>query len=253
MQIGYAGNPCPKCGYVRAAAETAPDWQCPNCGIAYLKYVEAQQKPQRHIDGRTSSGRDVAGFDLTAHREVLITQKSEVVQLLPVETKTPYRISGTAGKPMGYAAKQGGSSLEFELHFFNLLGKTVFHALNVAPALGSSYCLIYDSQKLGIGAIRSMRSLLTTKFSIENGHGDTIMEVESPVWGLSPLVFTTDGKKVASVRSESSGGILSIIFKAFSEVRVEFHANSLDNDRRILVLATALYVPVIEAIRRSRY
>lgn len=32
------GKPCPKCGYVRAAADTNPDWQCPKCGIAYLKY-----------------------------------------------------------------------------------------------------------------------------------------------------------------------------------------------------------------------
>ena len=29
---------CPKCGHVRAAAEIAPDWQCPACGIAYEKY-----------------------------------------------------------------------------------------------------------------------------------------------------------------------------------------------------------------------
>ena len=29
---------CPKCGHVRTAAETAPAWQCPACGIAYNKY-----------------------------------------------------------------------------------------------------------------------------------------------------------------------------------------------------------------------
>lgn len=29
---------CPKCGHVRGAAETAPAWQCPACGIAYHKY-----------------------------------------------------------------------------------------------------------------------------------------------------------------------------------------------------------------------
>lgn len=30
--------PCPKCGYLRRAADTAPDWQCPACGIAIHKY-----------------------------------------------------------------------------------------------------------------------------------------------------------------------------------------------------------------------
>ena len=28
---------CPKCGYVRKPSDTAPDWQCPSCGIAYAK------------------------------------------------------------------------------------------------------------------------------------------------------------------------------------------------------------------------
>jgi hypothetical protein len=28
---------CPKCGYVRTATDPAPDWQCPSCGVAYLK------------------------------------------------------------------------------------------------------------------------------------------------------------------------------------------------------------------------
>jgi hypothetical protein len=28
---------CPKCKYVRTAADQAPEWQCPSCGVAYLK------------------------------------------------------------------------------------------------------------------------------------------------------------------------------------------------------------------------
>jgi predicted nucleic acid-binding Zn-ribbon protein len=29
---------CPKCGHVRSPNETAPDWECPACGIVYAKY-----------------------------------------------------------------------------------------------------------------------------------------------------------------------------------------------------------------------
>lgn len=29
---------CPKCGHARTAADVAPDWRCPACGIAYHKY-----------------------------------------------------------------------------------------------------------------------------------------------------------------------------------------------------------------------
>ena len=29
---------CPKCSYVRQPTDTAPDWECPACGIVYAKY-----------------------------------------------------------------------------------------------------------------------------------------------------------------------------------------------------------------------
>ncbi|PWK52899.1 hypothetical protein [Pleionea mediterranea] len=31
-------NICPKCKYQRSATDTAPEWQCPKCGIAYSKF-----------------------------------------------------------------------------------------------------------------------------------------------------------------------------------------------------------------------
>lgn len=33
-----AGRPCPKCSHARRATDTGPEWQCPSCGVAYLKY-----------------------------------------------------------------------------------------------------------------------------------------------------------------------------------------------------------------------
>jgi hypothetical protein len=45
MASSYAGKPCPKCKYVRAASDTAPDWQCPKCGVAYAKFPQAQSAP----------------------------------------------------------------------------------------------------------------------------------------------------------------------------------------------------------------
>jgi hypothetical protein len=29
---------CPKCGYVRKPTDTAPEWECPSCQIAYAKF-----------------------------------------------------------------------------------------------------------------------------------------------------------------------------------------------------------------------
>jgi uncharacterized Tic20 family protein len=45
MASSYTGKPCPKCAHVRSEAETAPDWQCPKCGIVYAKF--GQETPAR--------------------------------------------------------------------------------------------------------------------------------------------------------------------------------------------------------------
>ncbi len=38
---------CPKCRHTRQAIETAPDWQCPACGVAYAKVAEANRPLER--------------------------------------------------------------------------------------------------------------------------------------------------------------------------------------------------------------
>jgi len=44
---------CPKCGYVRKFGETAPDWQCPSCGVAYAKAGTPEVQRER---ARPSAG-----------------------------------------------------------------------------------------------------------------------------------------------------------------------------------------------------
>ena len=61
---------CPKCGHARAAADAAPAWQCPACGIAYNKFgtrpeasarepVAAREDRREHA--KTVGERDTAG------------------------------------------------------------------------------------------------------------------------------------------------------------------------------------------------
>lgn len=38
---------CPKCQHVRPADTRAPDWQCPACGVAYVKAAEAAEAARR--------------------------------------------------------------------------------------------------------------------------------------------------------------------------------------------------------------
>ena len=36
---------CPRCQYVRQASDTAPEWQCPRCGVAYDKVQPGATAP----------------------------------------------------------------------------------------------------------------------------------------------------------------------------------------------------------------
>lgn len=40
---------CPKCGYVRQSKEDAPDWQCPSCGVAYVKAAQAAHRERAMV------------------------------------------------------------------------------------------------------------------------------------------------------------------------------------------------------------
>ena len=41
---------CPKCRHIRQANETAPEWQCPACGVAYAKVAEAGRPLDRPVE-----------------------------------------------------------------------------------------------------------------------------------------------------------------------------------------------------------
>lgn len=40
------GKICPNCGYVRKTTDTAPNWQCPACGVAYAKAAAHSAHPE---------------------------------------------------------------------------------------------------------------------------------------------------------------------------------------------------------------
>lgn len=45
-------NDCPKCGYARQPADTAPGTECPRCGVIFAKYYEALAKNPALADRR---------------------------------------------------------------------------------------------------------------------------------------------------------------------------------------------------------
>lgn len=245
MASSYTGKPCPKCAYVRTAADTAPDWQCPKCGIAYVKFEAAQAAP-------TSFGPGAKDLDLSTHKEVFITQKFEVMELFNVETRNRYQVSDAGGRPIAYAAEENtgfagfflrqifGHWRSFEIHFYNNARQAVLHAVHPFRFYFSRL-EVFNAKQERIGAIQKQFAILSKKFSVEDGQGRTVMEVSSPLWKLWTFPFVHDGETVASVNKKWSG-LLSEAFTDRDNFQVQYLSASLGNDARSVILAAAIYV-----------
>ena len=58
---------CPKCAYERLAADTAPSYECPKCGIVYAKYQAIDRSS--NASGR-SAGTVQGGTSATSHSSI---------------------------------------------------------------------------------------------------------------------------------------------------------------------------------------
>ena len=49
FELQFDGKTCVKCAYKRQATDTAPDWACPSCGVAYVKSEAAEREKQAQL------------------------------------------------------------------------------------------------------------------------------------------------------------------------------------------------------------
>jgi hypothetical protein len=49
---------CPKCGYTRTKSDITPDYECPQCGVIYEKYVRAQADKAERAAAQAAAQRE---------------------------------------------------------------------------------------------------------------------------------------------------------------------------------------------------
>jgi ribosomal protein S27AE len=76
-----ARKPCPKCGYVRTAADANPAWQCPKCQIAYLKYHLAAPMLGARL---AAGGRQLAGKAVSDHSVYVLIAANLVASAIAI-------------------------------------------------------------------------------------------------------------------------------------------------------------------------
>jgi hypothetical protein len=78
------GKPCPKCAYVRTAADTNPAWQCPKCLIAYAKFRPGGATPLRAR--LAAGGRELAAEAKADHSVVALLAANLLALLIAWQT-----------------------------------------------------------------------------------------------------------------------------------------------------------------------
>ncbi|MGQ3685582.1 MAG: hypothetical protein ACUBOA_11355 [Candidatus Loosdrechtia sp.] len=49
---------CPKCGYERKATDSAPEWQCPACGVAYAKVSSSSHSSTESVSNHAAKRKE---------------------------------------------------------------------------------------------------------------------------------------------------------------------------------------------------
>ena len=154
------GKTCPKCRYKRTATETAPDWQCPKCGIAYAKFEQAQSgtmpgtspvagtgRPASAARAPAPSGGGSTGLAMFVHLSILIGFVIPFFGLI-----VPIVVWITKGGKDDLAVANAKEAINFQITTILwtllvvglvLLGFKVFPLFFVAGALGVALALAF--------------------------------------------------------------------------------------------------------------
>ena len=188
-------------------------------------------------------------LDLTQHNDLVITQQVEHLEaFVGFETANRYNIMTEDGQHLLYAFEESGAiSRQFlgshrplSIHVVEDGSRHVFTAQRSFFWFMSHLHIRDDSDK-HIGSLQRKMKFLGRRFDLEGPNGQLVAEVRGRL--LRPhtfMIHKPGGDEVARVTKKWSG----LIREAFTDAdtfRLQFH-NDLDQDFRMLVLATAFAI-----------
>lgn len=142
MAESYVGKPCPKCKHVRTANEAAPDWQCPKCGVAYAKFLAAQQGAAATLTGTMPAARPgyvaqsapsgSTGLAIFTHASILI---GLVVPLLGIIVPVVVWITQRQSNELAVACAKEALNFQISVLLWSVLLVGVAIGGAVAPPL----------------------------------------------------------------------------------------------------------------------
>jgi hypothetical protein len=130
---------CPKCGYERRPTDSAPDWQCPSCNVAYVKAAPAQAAELEEDSGESewllSRGQKIVIHSILFN---FLLRAADQGHLLPPWLSyllyfctAAYSLLGVVKICSGLEKSQGAKILFMVLSYFPLINLVALVYLNV--------------------------------------------------------------------------------------------------------------------------
>ncbi len=188
--------------------------------------------------------------DLTQHQELVVSQQVEHLEAFTgFETANRYNILTADGQHLLYAFEESGALSRQFLGTHRPLSIHVVEdgSRNVLTAHRSffwfkSHMHVQDASDRRVGSLQRRLTVLGRRFALEGPDGQQIAEVRGRM--LRPntfMVHNRQGEEVARV-TKRWGGIMREAFTDADTFRVQFHKESLDQEFRMLTLATAFAI-----------
>lgn len=186
---------------------------------------------------------------------LVVKQIFEFAEVFTFETRNKYRITDEGGRDIAYAAEQQKGFLGILLRQFLGHWRTFdihFFGVDRQPFMTAHHPFRWFFQRLEVrgksgrylGAVERRWSIIHKKFHVENAHGQTAMEVYSPIWRPWTFPFIRHGRECARILKKWSG-IGYELFTDRDSFLVEFPDPGLSPEDKSLILAASIYIDLL--------
>ena len=188
-------------------------------------------------------------IDLTGHNELIVQQQVEHLEAFTgFETENRYSVLTPDGQPIMHAYEESGFLGRMLLRNHRPLTLHLIDA-NGEPVLSGSrgffwflsHLHVRDAEDRPIGSLRRRFAVLRRKFTVEDGGGQAIAEIQGPLFRPNTFMVYQRGEEIGRITKQWSG-LLREGFTDADTFRVEFSSPVREPETSLLILAAAFSI-----------
>ncbi|MDX1977891.1 MAG: phospholipid scramblase-related protein [Pseudanabaenaceae cyanobacterium bins.68] len=199
---------------------------------------------------------------LVQAKQIYVRQQVEIGELFGYETRNRYGIQTQAGREFCYCKEPQrgwqdslarlylGHWRTFDLVATDNLSRPVFrihHPWHWLLHRGQ----VFDQRDRYVGCIQQQFGWWNRKLVGFDANGTRIFSLRSPLWQPWHFPLTQAGRPIALINKQWSG-LAKEMFTDADHFQIEFIASSLNFDRKLLILASALLIDLMYFERKAR-